>query len=318
MIIENRHPRRRPSSRSADRARLRRVPRRAGEGHRRGPVPGASASRSTWSRRPTSARTPTSPPTSACTPTVGSTCSSAPARTARASRPPPRSSWPRTSGSTTTTSPCARATPTARRSAPGTGGSRSGPMIGQAVTEASLLLREKVVAIAAHLLEASPDDLEVAEGVVSVKGTPTKSVPVQQVAWTAYQQSAHAAARARLARSRWCTAASRPTSMWSNAAHGAIVEVDPATGKVEILRYVVSEDCGRMINPNIVDGQVLRRRRPGHRRCALRAQRLRRRRQPAGVDVHGLPAAHGARDPRHRDVPHRVTGGDRRRVQGRR
>jgi carbon-monoxide dehydrogenase large subunit len=44
--------------------------------------------------------------------------------------------------------------------------------------------------------------------------------------------------------------------MWSNAAHGATVEVDPATGKVEILRYVVSEDCGRMINPNIVDGQV--------------------------------------------------------------
>ena len=44
--------------------------------------------------------------------------------------------------------------------------------------------------------------------------------------------------------------------MWSNAAHAATVEVDPATGKVEILRYVVSEDCGRMINPNIVDGQV--------------------------------------------------------------
>ncbi len=62
-------------------------------------------------------------------------------------------------------------------------------MIGQAVTEASLLLRDKVVAIAAHLLEASPDDLEVAEGIVSVKGTPTKSVPVQQVAWAAYQQS---------------------------------------------------------------------------------------------------------------------------------
>jgi carbon-monoxide dehydrogenase large subunit len=41
-----------------------------------------------------------------------------------------------------------------------------------------------------------------------------------------------------------------------NAAHAATVEVDPETGKVEILRYVVSEDCGRMINPNIVDGQV--------------------------------------------------------------
>ena len=138
---------------------------------------------------------------------------------------------------------------------PGTGGSRSGPMIGQAVTEASLLLRDKVVAIAAHLLEASPDDLEVAEGVVSVKGTPTKSVPVQQVAWAAYQQSGTLPPE--LDRTLEVVHRSvAPTNMWSNAAHGATVEVDPATGKVEILRYVVSEDCGRMINPNIVDGQV--------------------------------------------------------------
>jgi carbon-monoxide dehydrogenase large subunit len=138
---------------------------------------------------------------------------------------------------------------------PGTGGSRSGPMIGQAVTEASILLREKVVAIAAHLLEASPDDLEVAEGVVSVKGTPTKAVPVSQVANTAYQQSATLPPELDslldvVHRSM------APATMWSNATHAATVEVDPATGKVEILRYVVSEDCGRMINPNIVDGQV--------------------------------------------------------------
>ena len=138
---------------------------------------------------------------------------------------------------------------------PGTGGSRSGPMIGQAVTEASVLLRDKVVAIAAHLLEASPDDLEVAEGIVSVKGTPTKSVPVQQVAWAAYQQSGTLPPE--LDRTLEVVHRSvAPTNMWSNAAHGATVEVDPDTGKVEILRYVVSEDCGRMINPNIVDGQV--------------------------------------------------------------
>ena len=139
---------------------------------------------------------------------------------------------------------------------PGTGGSRSGPMIGQAVTEASLLLREKVVAIAAHLLEASPDDLEVAEGVVSVKGTPTKSVPVAAGGVGRVPAVGHPAARARpharggapQRRARRRCGRTPPT--------GAIVEVDPATGKVEILRYVVSEDCGRMINPNIVDGQV--------------------------------------------------------------
>jgi carbon-monoxide dehydrogenase large subunit len=138
---------------------------------------------------------------------------------------------------------------------PGTGGSRSGPMIGQAVTEASLLLREKVVAIAAHLLEASPDDLEVAEGTVSVKGTPTKSVPVQQVAWAAYQQAGTLPPELDRAL-EVVHRSTAPASMWSNAAHAATVEVDPETGKVEILRYVVSEDCGRMINPNIVDGQV--------------------------------------------------------------
>jgi carbon-monoxide dehydrogenase large subunit len=138
---------------------------------------------------------------------------------------------------------------------PGTGGSRSGPMIGQAVTEASLELRDKVVAIAAHLLEAAPEDLEIADGVVSVQGTPTKSVPVQQVANTAYQQSATLPPELDslldvVHRSM------APATMWSNATHAAIVELDPATGMVDLLRFVVSEDCGRMINPNIVEGQV--------------------------------------------------------------
>ena len=138
---------------------------------------------------------------------------------------------------------------------PGTGGSRSGPMIGQAVTEASLKLRDKVVAIAAHLLEAAPEDLEIADGVVSVQGTPTKSVPVQQVANTAYQQSATLPPELDslldvVHRSM------APATMWSNATHAAIVELDPATGMVDLLRFVVSEDCGRMINPNIVEGQV--------------------------------------------------------------
>jgi carbon-monoxide dehydrogenase large subunit len=138
---------------------------------------------------------------------------------------------------------------------PGTGGSRSGPMIGQAVTEASIKLRDKVVAIAAHLLEAAPEDLEVADGVVSVHGTPSKSVPVQQVAHAAYHQSASLPPELDslldvVHRSM------APATMWSNATHAATVEIDPATGRVDILRFVVSEDCGKMINPNIVEGQV--------------------------------------------------------------
>ncbi len=138
---------------------------------------------------------------------------------------------------------------------PGTGGSRSGPMIGQAVTEASLMLRDKVVAIAAHLLEAAPEDLEIADGVVSVQGTPTKSVPVQQVANAAYHQSATLPPELD-AMLEVVHRSMAPPTMWSNATHAATVEIDPTTGKVAILRFVVSEDCGRMINPNIVEGQV--------------------------------------------------------------
>ena len=138
---------------------------------------------------------------------------------------------------------------------PGTGGSRSGPMIGQAVTEASIMLREKVVAIAAHLLEAAPEDLEVAEGVVSVVGTPAKSVPVRQVANAAYHQSATLPPELD-AMLDVVHRSMAPPTMWSNATHAATVEIDPATGKVDVLRFVVSEDCGRMINPNIVEGQV--------------------------------------------------------------
>jgi aerobic carbon-monoxide dehydrogenase large subunit len=137
----------------------------------------------------------------------------------------------------------------------GTGGSRSGPMIGAAVQEAALMLKEKVVAIAGHLLEAAPEDLEVENGIVSVIGTPAKSVTVQQVANTAYQNAGTLPAEL----DRTLEVMHRyhaPPSMWSNACHAVTVEVDTKTGQVEILRYVVAEDCGRMINPNIVDGQV--------------------------------------------------------------
>ena len=138
---------------------------------------------------------------------------------------------------------------------PGTGGSRSGPMIGAAVTEASIMLKEKVLAIAAHLLEAAPEDLEAAEGVVSVKGTPAKSITIKQVADTVYGGRAplpHELDRTLEVMHRY----DAPPTMWSNACHATTVEVDPVTGMVKFLRYVVAEDCGRMINPNIVDGQV--------------------------------------------------------------
>ena len=68
----------------------------------------------------------------------------------------------------------------------GTGGSRSGPILGAAVRGAAQELRSKVVDIAAHLLEASPDDIDLVDGVASVRGTPTRSRTVADIARVAY------------------------------------------------------------------------------------------------------------------------------------
>jgi len=137
----------------------------------------------------------------------------------------------------------------------GTGGSRSGPMIGAAIHDAAILLREKVFAVAGHLLEAAPEDLQMEESLISVSGTPAKSVSLAQVAQVAHLgpgtlpddvdpilEVMH----------RY----KAPDGVWSNACHVCTCEVDPHTGTVRISRYVVSEDCGVMINPNIVEGQI--------------------------------------------------------------
>jgi carbon-monoxide dehydrogenase large subunit len=137
----------------------------------------------------------------------------------------------------------------------GTGGSRSGPMIGAVVHDASQLLKEKVFAIAGHLLEAAPEDLEIEERIISVKGTPAKQVTMSQVAQTAYMGSSMLPPEIDPVLEVVHRYAA-PPGMWSNASHACTVEVDPGTGLVEILRYVVSEDCGLMINPNIVEGQI--------------------------------------------------------------
>ena len=137
----------------------------------------------------------------------------------------------------------------------GTGGSRTAVVAGGATREASLKVREKVVEIAAHLLEAAPEDLEVVDGQVSVRGTPSKGVPLTEVARVAYNDPAELPPG--VAPSLEATVSYQaPPITWSNACHVCTIEVDPGTGLVAILRYVVSEDCGVMINPMIVEGQI--------------------------------------------------------------
>jgi aerobic carbon-monoxide dehydrogenase large subunit len=137
----------------------------------------------------------------------------------------------------------------------GTGGSRSGPMIGAAVHDAADLLRNKVFAVAGHLLEAAPADLQMEESVISVAGTPSKSVTLAHVAATAHLQPGSLPDDVDPVLEVMYRYKG-PEGMWSNACHACTCEVDPHTGTVTLLRYVVSEDCGVMINPNIVEGQI--------------------------------------------------------------
>jgi carbon-monoxide dehydrogenase large subunit len=138
---------------------------------------------------------------------------------------------------------------------PGTGGSRSAAIASGAAIQASQQLREKVLLIGAHLMEAAPGDVEMTGGAITVKGDPAARVPLAQVAAVAYLNTdalPPGLAAGLETTARW----KAPTFMYSNACHAATVEVDPVTGQVTLLRYVISEDCGNMINPMVVEGQI--------------------------------------------------------------
>jgi carbon-monoxide dehydrogenase large subunit len=138
----------------------------------------------------------------------------------------------------------------------GTAGSRSASMTAGAVRETATILREKICAIAAHRLEAAVDDIELGDSRATVRGTPSVGVSFAEIAALAYfnPQGLPPGVTAGLEASARYTAAG--ASIWVNASHVCTCEVDPDTGGVQILRYIVSEDCGPMINPDVVEGQI--------------------------------------------------------------
>jgi carbon-monoxide dehydrogenase large subunit len=136
----------------------------------------------------------------------------------------------------------------------GTFASRSVVAGGGAIARAATDLAGQLKAIAAHLIEAAPADVELTGGRAQVRGDPAASVPIAEVARTAHH-AAHLLPDG-LGRGLEATASFDPEGTFSNATHGAVVEVTPSTGAVRLTRYVVVEDCGVMINPMIVDGQV--------------------------------------------------------------
>jgi carbon-monoxide dehydrogenase large subunit len=135
-----------------------------------------------------------------------------------------------------------------------TGGSRAATMAGGACLTNARALRAKVLAVAAHLLEASIEDLEVRNSAVSVKGVPVSAIPLAAVAAAASDGAGLPDDIDTILR------VEQPydggEGGWSGGTHCALVEVDVETGLVRFERYVVVEDCGVIINPAVVDGQI--------------------------------------------------------------
>lgn len=137
----------------------------------------------------------------------------------------------------------------------GTVGSRGAVIAGGAVARAAGVVREKVRAVAAHLLEAAEEDIELVDGTASVVGAPDSSMPIAEVATSIYfDMSAWPEGFDPTLEATLAYDTARP--MFSNGGHAMIVEIDPDTGFIRFEKVFSVEDCGTVINPNIVEGQI--------------------------------------------------------------
>jgi carbon-monoxide dehydrogenase large subunit len=157
----------------------------------------------------------------------------------------------------------------------GTFASRAAVMSGSAVHLAATRAKEKVLRIAAEALEAAEDDLQIVDGVVSVKGSPGASIDLGTVSVLsnplryAFDEASKAATQFSVGdpgkppvpeddepglEGRDFYSPERAT--FASGMHAVIVETDPDTAEIRILKYAVVHDCGRLINPMIVEGQI--------------------------------------------------------------
>ncbi len=133
-------------------------------------------------------------------------------------------------------------------------GSRSLAVGGVAIAMACEKVVEKAKLIAAHQLEANPDDLDFEGGAFTVKGSPDKSMPIQGVAFGAF--TAHDLPDGMEPNLQEQVTFDPPNFAFPFGTHVCVVEVDEDTGGVELLDYVAIDDCGNQVNPLIVEGQV--------------------------------------------------------------
>lgn len=134
----------------------------------------------------------------------------------------------------------------------GTFGSRSAAIGGSAVLGASERVRDKVIRIAADALEASASDVEISQGRIGVRGVPDRSTTLGAIAARAYGGNVPEGDEPGLEANRFFKPEGEtfPFGM-----HLAVVEIDRETGRVRLVRYLAVDDCGRVLNPLILDGQ---------------------------------------------------------------
>jgi carbon-monoxide dehydrogenase large subunit len=134
--------------------------------------------------------------------------------------------------------------------------SRGAIIGGGAVMRAARQVGDKVKRLAAHLLEASPGDIELANGYAHVAGVPQLRVSMREIAAVAYSFGTHMPPAGETHGLEATDYYDPPVVSINNATHVCQVAVDAATGRIEIERYLVVHDCGRVINPLVVDGQI--------------------------------------------------------------
>ncbi|MEA3020304.1 MAG: aerobic carbon-monoxide dehydrogenase large subunit [Actinomycetota bacterium] len=127
-----------------------------------------------------------------------------------------------------------------------TGGSRAATMAGGATLHTARTMKAKILEISADLLEASPGDLDITDGLVAVRGVPVSAITLAEVAAGA-KDAAELEINGQYDGGK---------GGWSGGTHCAIVDIDIETGQVKVERWVVVEDCGELINPAVVEGQV--------------------------------------------------------------
>jgi aerobic carbon-monoxide dehydrogenase large subunit len=136
----------------------------------------------------------------------------------------------------------------------GTYGSRSLAVGGESAARAANKVAEKAKKIAAHLLEAAPEDMEIAEGSYRVKGSPDKGLALADISLAAYiPENIPEGMEPGLEEVNFYDP---ENFVFPFGAHAAVVDVDADTGKVELVRYLAVDDCGPAINPLLIDGQV--------------------------------------------------------------